>query len=85
MVPAIVVDEPVGVERLAGAAAGAALLACSRLIVMQTPDHPRSMLHLATTLATRIAVYRVTMRRRAEPTLPEPIQTVFDEHVRRGR
>jgi hypothetical protein len=81
VLPVITVDAPEGVERLEGAAAGVALLGCSRLVAMQTAGHPRSMLDLATTLASRVPVYRVTMGRLRVPRVPEPVRTVLDRHL----
>ncbi len=74
-------DGPRGVERLQGAAATAALLGCSRLVTLQIPDHARSMFELASTLARRVPVYRVTMGLLTRPALPEPVRAVLEEHL----
>ncbi len=81
VLPAVTVDGTEGVERLRGAAASSALLACSRLVAMQTPDHAHSMLELAATLARRVPIYRVSMQRLTRPILPEPVRALLQEHT----
>ncbi len=83
VLPVISADGTTRIEPVGGSAAIRALLACARVVSLQTPEHHMTMLELVATLASTIPVYRVTMPALASAALPEPISAVLDEHLGR--
>lgn len=80
VLPVVTLNEPPGVEQLRGGAAIAAVLACARVISLQTPEHHKTMLDLAVTIAAGVSLYRVTMPALSRAVLPPPISAILEEH-----
>ncbi len=79
VLPVVTANAPAGVEQLRGGAAIAALLGCARVISLETPEHHKTMLDLAVTVAAGVPVYRVTMPALSRAALPQPISAILEE------
>jgi hypothetical protein len=84
VLPMVTGNEPAGVEQLRGGAAITALLGCARVISLQTPEHHKTMLDLAVSLAASVPVYRVTMPALSRAALPPAISALLNEHLERA-